>query len=61
MNDGTPCPEVSQHAVCPTGLVEWHDWAKRKGKTHTQKRCPGCGLWKVWVPKKPRKRKERAA
>ena len=30
---------------------EWLDWARQKSRTHKQVRCPGCGLWHVWVPK----------
>jgi hypothetical protein len=40
-----------EHTPCPEGYLEWHSWAKRMAKTHRQVRCPGCGLWKVWVLK----------
>lgn len=46
-------------AVAPThsdkgafGYLNWHDWAKKKSKTHTQHRCPTCGFWVIWKPKK---------
>lgn len=38
-----------RHTKAPTGYVEWHEWAEKKAKTHDQIRCPGCGLFKVWV------------
>lgn len=41
-----------KHTPCPTGYVEWHEWAEKKSKTHVQKRCPSCGLWALWVPKR---------
>jgi hypothetical protein len=40
-----------KHAPAPTGYLEWHAWADKKATTHRQRRCPGCGLWKVWVRK----------
>lgn len=44
------------HAPAPPGYVAWHEWVERKARTHEQHRCPGCGLWKIWRPKKTRKR-----
>jgi hypothetical protein len=37
----------------PEGYREWHAWAAEMSKTHWQVRCPACGLYAVWVPKKP--------
>lgn len=31
--------------------VGWHEWAVAKAKTHIQQKCPGCGLYKIWVPR----------
>lgn len=42
-----------RHTPCPQGYLAWHTWAERKAKTHRQKRCPDCGLWAIWVPKRP--------
>lgn len=49
------CPKKSKHTKCPTGYLQWHDWAKAKSKTHRSVKCPGCGLYAVWVLKKKRK------
>jgi len=29
----------------PIGYLGWHDWAKKKSKTHKQKKCPMSGVW----------------
>lgn len=39
------------HTVCPPGYVEWHEWAAKKHRTHVSTKCPGCGLYKLWVPR----------
>lgn len=49
------CPNRAQHTKCPEGYLQWHAWAEGMGKTHRVKRCPGCELWVIWVPKKRRK------
>jgi hypothetical protein len=36
----------------PDGYVERSEWAERRLKTHKQRKCPGCGLYRIWVPKK---------
>ncbi len=36
----------------PTGYLAWHEWAEQKAKTHRQSKCPTCGLYAVWTPKK---------
>jgi hypothetical protein len=35
----------------PADYLWWHEWAAEMAKTHTQKRCPGCGFWRQWEPK----------
>jgi len=47
MHDAKRC----KHTKCPTGYLQWHAWAECMMKTHTQKRCPNCGLWAIWVKK----------
>ncbi len=46
------CPDRAKHTKCPEGYLQWHAWAAKKMKTHTQVRCPSCGLFAIWVPKK---------
>lgn len=26
-------------------------WMREMGRTHLQRQCPDCGLWKVWIRK----------
>lgn len=42
---------MCKHTPCPSGYVAKAEWAKLIMRTHKQVRCPGCGLWKVWVKK----------
>lgn len=44
------CPNADHHTPSPEGRVSWHEWAAKKSKTHRQLRCPGCGLYKIWIP-----------
>ena len=50
------CPQKARHTKCPEGYLQWHAWADKKSKTHWTERCPGCGLYAIWVPKKKRRR-----
>lgn len=43
------CPHP--HTPCPDGYLDWHLWAEEMRRTHVQARCPGCGLWALWVPR----------
>jgi hypothetical protein len=52
MTDERLCPNARQHTKCPKPYLAWHDWADRKARTHYQVRCPGCGLYLIWLPKK---------
>jgi hypothetical protein len=45
------CPNAAEHTNGPSGYVAWQEWAKRMKTTHRQVKCPGCGLFKVWVPR----------
>jgi hypothetical protein len=51
------CRLAKRHTKAPTTYIAWHDWAEKKSKTHRQIKCPGCGLYKIWVPKKKRVKK----
>lgn len=51
-DNNAPCPNEAEHTDGPAGYVAWHEWAARMARTgHAQKRCPGCGLYKIWLPK----------
>lgn len=39
------------HTPAPEGYVARAEWAERMMLTHRQRRCPGCGLYQVWVRK----------
>ncbi len=43
-----PCPNAKKHTRQPEGYANWHLWAERKGETHRQVRCDGCGDFEVW-------------
>ena len=44
------CPDRDRHTPAPTGYVDQAEWAARMyARGFQQRRCPGCGLWKVWV------------
>jgi hypothetical protein len=45
-----------KHTPRPTGYLPFVEFARVKSKTHRQERCPVCGLWAIWVPKKKRVR-----
>jgi len=49
-----PCPLEPRHHEPgrPSGYLAFDSWASDLSKTHRQTKCPGCGLWKVWVPLK---------
>ena len=53
-----PCPNFEDHTPTPSGYVEWHLWAEKMGKTHKQRRCPGCGRYSIWEPKHDHRPKE---
>lgn len=44
-----PSNPCTGHTEGPGGYLSRLEWARQMTKTHTQTRCPGCGLWKVWV------------
>lgn len=44
------CPRRDLHTPLPHGYVARQLWFEQKARTHKQTRCPGCGLFAVWVP-----------
>lgn len=42
------CPDVDTHTRERLGYLDWHAWAAKMAKTHTQHRCPTCGFWVIW-------------
>lgn len=42
---------IDVHTPHPKGYVQHMGWMEDMMKTHTQKKCKKCGLWKIWVPK----------
>lgn len=48
------CPQVEKHTASPDGYIAWHEWAERMSETYRQVKCPDCGLYAIWVPKKER-------
>lgn len=42
------CPMAHKHTKCPSGYLEWHNWAEKKAKHHHQIKCPGCGRYCIW-------------
>lgn len=53
------CENMTKHTPCPSGYVDWHNWAEKKSKTHKQIRCPVCDTLAIWVPKKRQPDSER--
>jgi hypothetical protein len=49
------CPNKAEHYPEPPGLsyTGWDEWARTMSKTHVQRRCPGCNLFVIWVPRGP--------
>ncbi len=53
---GVVCPNEADHNEPgkPEGLDEFgnrQEWRAQMRRTHTQKRCQGCGLWVIWEKK----------
>lgn len=46
-----PCQNAANHTPVPFGYIARAEWAERMAKTHRQTKCPGCGLWMIWVPR----------
>jgi hypothetical protein len=50
------CPNAKKHTRSPLTYLARYSWAQDMMKGHRQLRCPGCGLYKIWVSKTPGKR-----
>ena len=48
---GPECPNYENHEPMPTGYVEFDEWAKVKNRTHKNIKCPGCGFYRLWIPR----------
>lgn len=49
MTTENDCPNKENHTPCPSGYLQWHDWAQKKSRRHKQIRCPDCGLFTIWI------------
>lgn len=45
-----PCQNEAAHTPAPERYFAWHEWAEEMSKAHRQERCPGCDLFKIWIP-----------
>jgi hypothetical protein len=47
------CPLMADHNQPgkPGDETKLREWAAKMRRTHTQKRCQGCGLWVIWEKK----------
>jgi len=45
------CPHFEDHTPRPEGYIQWRARAGEMAKTHRTIKCPGCGLYEIWVPK----------
>lgn len=51
---GQTCPRAELHTPCPEGYGAWMSWARAMtASRHSQGRCPGCGLYKIWSGLQP--------
>jgi hypothetical protein len=52
MSAGELCPNFIDHTPSPEGYLNWHAWAAKMSKTHKQRKCPDCGRFEIWEPKR---------
>jgi hypothetical protein len=48
-NDKGGVMDCKNHTDAPCGYIQWHEWARKKAKTHKQLKCHECGLYKIWI------------
>ena len=41
----------ADHTYGPSRYLAYLEWAEQMSRTHTQRKCGGCGLYHIWVPK----------
>lgn len=46
------CPDVAKHTPHPAGYVAHAEWRDKMLLSHRCDRCPTCGFWSIWTPKK---------
>ena len=54
MLDKKVCPMAHLHdpeVELGVPYASFSEWAREKVKTHRQRKCQGCGLWKIWEPR----------
>src|SRR5215213_8397545 len=51
VTDYSNCPNKESHTPMPTGYLAWHELVYKMKRTHRQIKCPGCGLFKILIPK----------
>jgi len=47
-----PCPNAAAHQWHPSSYVAHSWWADCALLIATQEKCPGCGGWEIWVPRR---------
>lgn len=48
----TPTADQCIHTPTPEGYASWFEWCEIASKKHRQVRCPRCGKFEIWLPKK---------
>lgn len=50
-DDNPGCANAAAHTPSPVDYGGYFAWARRKTRTHVQRRCPTCELFVIWTPK----------
>lgn len=48
-----PCDQQHYEPGKPDGYIAFFEWCDKMARTHTQRKCTMCGLWKVWRRSSP--------